>query len=667
MAENSDAKGGKKPSDKVKARKAPEEAKPARKESGRQESAEPEKHRHHEKATDSDRKKSSEKSPDPDKRKSAERASEGDKDRKRPKSRSPEKEDSGRSKALKAGEGRQRAAQSAFLKPEGMRLSIKFITIISAMVFVLLVIFSLVIYAITGTNLESEIEDSGAHMVSSVAGIATAYFEERSLLRTMYADWLEKKREKSEDDLEDKAQKDEAKRKEKVAEYATLVKLAAQRYNEYLEALISMGKKKGASKVLNAFTVCKEKEYNLNPRATSAISSLTEKRKYTWLGENTDILIQEGYIKSEDVPSKKTWLFIKPIIVRGDAKGDAMIALSAQIIADAKSKLFTNILVFTLLSVLVGVGVSFILAAQISQPLMKLLEDMSHVSKGNLDHQTLPHSKDEIGVLARTFNAMTQSLKAAKELEIQNQAREHDLKIATEIQAGLLPSKIPQVEGFDIAAFYQPSKEVGGDYYDFIPLDENHMGMVVADVSGKGIPGSMVMTMARSLIRMEGGTNYSAADTLKKVNRVIAKDIRRGMFVTAIYMILKIKERRLLVASAGHNPMVVYRKAKGKYDLVNPNGIALGFDKGPIFERTIKEEEIQLEKGDRTVIYTDGITESMNSSNEEFGDKTFYELIVKNSEQNSSKFINAIISAVRQHQGDAEQHDDITVSTLQVI
>jgi sigma-B regulation protein RsbU (phosphoserine phosphatase) len=223
------------------------------------------------------------------------------------------------------------------------------------------------------------------------------------------------------------------------------------------------------------------------------------------------------------------------------------------------------------------------------------------------------------------------------------------------------------VPGYDIDAFYQPSKEVGGDYYDFLQIDDNLMAMVVADVSGKGIPGSMVMTMARSLIRMEGLRNTSAADTLKKVNKVIARDIRRGMFVTAIYMILDIRGRKLLVASAGHNPMVVWRKATGKFELINPNGIALGFDKGPIFDRTIKEEEIQLEKGDRTVIYTDGIPESMNPENEEFGDDRFYKLVAKTANTNSNKFINLVVSAVRKHQGSAEQHDDVTISTLRVV
>ncbi len=675
MAESQDGKGKnpKKPSSgKIKAgppSPAPEDAKQARKPSGRMDAAESE-HPKKKPASASDSgPRRSERSPDPGKR--PDRSP--DPDRKRS-SHGPDKEDSGRTRALRGQtqpEKSQRAAQAAFLKPEGMRLSMKFVTIISAMVFAIMLLFSMVIYALTSSNLKSEIEDSGAHMVCSVESIAMAYFEERSLLYTQYERWLRDEPRKADEDDDDDlggdkgaaGRGDPAKLKEeKVLEYETQLKFASQRYNDYLEALISMGMKQGASKVLNAMTECRDKKCNLNPRISSTIQRSSEKRKYFWMQNETSITIQEGYIDS-----KKMWLFVKPIKVRGEEKGNAMLALSAEIISNASSKLLTNILLFTLLSVLVGVGVSFIMAAQISKPVQKLIEDMSIVSKGNLEHMTKAHSKDEIGVLARTFNAMTQSLKAAKEVELQNQAREHDLKIATEIQAGLLPAKIPQVEGFELAAFYQPSKEVGGDYYDFIQIDDNHMGMVVADVSGKGIPGSMVMTMARSLIRMEGGTNYSAADTLKKVNRVIAKDIRRGMFVTAIYMILNIKERKLLVASAGHNPMVLYRRKGKKYELINPNGIALGFDKGPIFERTIKEEEIQLEKGDRTVIYTDGIPESMNSKSEEFGDTTFYDLILKNSEENSSKFINSIVSAVREHQGDAEQHDDITISTMQVV
>jgi sigma-B regulation protein RsbU (phosphoserine phosphatase) len=308
-----------------------------------------------------------------------------------------------------------------------------------------------------------------------------------------------------------------------------------------------------------------------------------------------------------------------------------------------------------------------ILARSVTRPVKTLLSDMNIVSSGNLDHQTLPHSQDEIGLLARTFNRMTKSLKMAHEAELETKALEHELNIATEIQQNLLPKRLPKIQGFDIFATYKPSKEVGGDYFDFIQIDEDNMGIIVADVSGKGIPGSMVMTMARSLIRMEAERNLSTSDTLIKVNRILARDIRRGMFVTCIYMILNSRAKTLLVSSAGHNPLILWRQAAKKHELVNPSGIALGFDKGPLFERNIKQQLVELAAGDRFLAYTDGVVESMNPENAEFGEEAFYVLINKFAEKESSLLINSIAEALEVHQGDAPQHDDITMVTVRLL
>jgi sigma-B regulation protein RsbU (phosphoserine phosphatase) len=298
----------------------------------------------------------------------------------------------------------------------------------------------------------------------------------------------------------------------------------------------------------------------------------------------------------------------------------------------------------------------------------QLLTDISIVSEGHLNHKTMPHSTDEIGVLARSFNAMTKRLKIAMEQELKAREIEHELNIAHEIQSNLLPKRIPRLGGYDIGAFYRPSKEVGGDYYDFIDFeDKRHWGIIAADVSGKGIPGSLVMTMAKALISIEAKRNLSTAQTLKNVNRELAKHIRRGMFVTCMYIILDAQSGKILVSSAGHNPLVIWRQKTGKYELVNPNGIALGFDKGPIFEKTIKQEAHQLYPGDRIVTYTDGVVEAMSPGGKEFGDKRFYELVCKIARQTSHEFVNEVVRTLEQHQATAEQHDDITIVTVRLL
>ena len=234
--------------------------------------------------------------------------------------------------------------------------------------------------------------------------------------------------------------------------------------------------------------------------------------------------------------------------------------------------------------------------------------------------------------------------------DVERKMLDHELAIAEELQANLLPRKVPQLPGYDVSAYYRPSREVGGDYYDFIEIDADHLGILVADVSGKGIPGSIVMTETRALVKSEAVRTLSPAETLQRVNKVLYNDIKRGMFVTVFYMILSLQK-------------VLWRKASNTCHLVNPNGLALGIDKGPLFDKTLKEQKIQLFKGDRFILYTDGVIESMNTAQELYGQNRFYLRCKQLADKSSSEFLSLLVSEVEAHQGEAPQHDDITIVT----
>lgn len=345
------------------------------------------------------------------------------------------------------------------------------------------------------------------------------------------------------------------------------------------------------------------------------------------------------------------------------------VILSLAHINDAKASLRAFVLLPIFVSILLGMGIAIWISTLITEPIKTLMADITEVSAGNLEHQTAVTSTDEVGLLASTFNRMTQALKGAHDQELQTKALEHDLAIASEIQSNLVPKRMLKIPGYDISAYYRPSKEVGGDYYDFIEIDEHNEGIIVADVSGKGIPGSLVMTMARAFIRMEAerARNTSPGDTLGKANRMLAQDIKKGMFVTALYCILDKRTNEMKVASAGHNPMVVWRAATNQIQLVNPNGIALGFDKGPVFERTVKEEKIVLGRGDRIVLYTDGTVEAMNAANQEFGDDKFFGLVKQLATRDSNQMLNLLVKSLDEHKGNAPQSDDITIVTLRYL
>ncbi|MCC6575508.1 MAG: SpoIIE family protein phosphatase [Planctomycetes bacterium] len=350
-----------------------------------------------------------------------------------------------------------------------------------------------------------------------------------------------------------------------------------------------------------------------------------------------------------------------------DTQDKVRIYLDGEKVKGRVSSLITYLLLVALVAVALAVGTAFVIGQGITKPLQTLMHDIQVISSGNFDHRPQARSTDEIGIVSRLLGDMAAGLKSAQQLWAENQSRKHDLDIAKEIQENLLPKHVPRIAGYDVSAYYSSAKEVGGDYYDFFLVDKTHLGMICADVSGKGIPGSMVMMMAKALITYEAENNLSPRDIFVKVNRTLAKDIKRGMFVTAFYMLLDIPTARLTLASAGHNPLLHYRAATKQCVQVNPGGIALGFDKdGRLFERNMKEETIQLQRGDRVVIYTDGVTEAMSPDNQEFGEERLLAITTQNANAASTPYLTALVNALQAHAQSDEQHDDITIVTLKV-
>ncbi len=348
-------------------------------------------------------------------------------------------------------------------------------------------------------------------------------------------------------------------------------------------------------------------------------------------------------------------------------KEEVRIFLNSHAVEEARIKVITWIFVITGVSLVVTLFVAFFVGGNIARPIQSLMQDVNIIATGNFDHRPRIYSKDEVGLLAQLLGEMATNLRLGQELWRQNQSQQHDLNMAKEIQENLLPQHVPKIPGYDASAYYSPSKEVGGDYYDFFLIDKEHIGMICADVSGKGIPGSLVMMMTKTLINYEAQKNLSPKDIFCKVNRIIARDIKRGMFVTAFYMVLDVPRKVLTVSSAGHTPLLLYRASSKKCYEINPGGIALGFDKdGRLFEKNMAEKAIQLESGDRVVIYTDGVTEAMNPQNEEFGEDRLKEITIRCSQMSSNDYLLHLVNAIENHAQTDQQHDDITVVSLRV-
>lgn len=355
--------------------------------------------------------------------------------------------------------------------------------------------------------------------------------------------------------------------------------------------------------------------------------------------------------------------------IKGDTEqlGTVRVWIDAKRVEDALSELWTRMVGAGLVFLVLGVGASFFLGTQIAKPAKMLMEDMEIVAEGDYEHVARATSGDEIGRLAHQFNYMTWAIREFQSKEKESERLASELDAAREIQASLLPAKLPQIPGFEMFPFYRSAKEVGGDYYDFFPVDAERLAIVVADVSGKGIPGSMVMSSTRTILRILGPQCATAGELFRLTNGLVAKDIKRGMFVTAIIALLNVRTKEMTVCSAGHNPMILFRDRTADIELINPNGIALGFDGGPIFDRTLQEEVTKLEPGDTVVMYTDGVVEAMDVNGEEYGDERFYAFVKDHARMRSKDFVQAAIKDLDAHKGEAEQHDDITLVTFRVL
>lgn len=327
----------------------------------------------------------------------------------------------------------------------------------------------------------------------------------------------------------------------------------------------------------------------------------------------------------------------------------------------------TNLLILMVAILTIAYLSSFFLIHRILSPFHSLADWVRQVVHGKVDQDEIDiDASDELGEIAQAFNEMTHKFRKAQVNLIEQQKLQKELQVAQEIQQMLLPSDFPKVEGYEIAAFYEAAKEVGGDLFDFVEVDEDTIGICVADVSGKGVPGSLIMTMIRTALRLESRGNKNPAEVLSKVNSFVAEDMKRGMFVTMFYIILDSRNRIIHYASAGHNPMILYRGSTKQTYYLNPSGFPVGIqlpDPG-LFAAKIQTESIRLREDDILVLYTDGITEAMNIKRELFREERFLQAIRNNAHLDISDFIKSINEELKNFTGGAPQNDDITFVSI---
>lgn len=286
------------------------------------------------------------------------------------------------------------------------------------------------------------------------------------------------------------------------------------------------------------------------------------------------------------------------------------------------------------------------------------------MNNGAFDFATKPIDLDDLSLTIEKAIEQISYIKTMQQEHSQLESIKGDLAIAREIQQAILPRIFPpfpeNAEQLDIAALMNAAKDVGGDFYDFFRIDDQRIGFVVADVSGKGVPAAIFMAVSRTLIRATGVRGVSPAECISYSNELLAQESANSMFVTAFYGIYNLTTGQVTYTNAGHNPPYLMKADGTILQLPFSSDLVVG----AIDDFKYSEETLQLEHGDTLLLYTDGVTEAINSGDEEFGEQRLQAVLAQLTSNSSQDIIERIKACVSDFAGEAEQSDDITLLAI---
>lgn len=337
--------------------------------------------------------------------------------------------------------------------------------------------------------------------------------------------------------------------------------------------------------------------------------------------------------------------------------------------SSAWSKTTTMIMIALLL--ILGSASALWVASKIVKPVETMTNDIIDGGKtGKLfEMKDIYKTNDEIEVLAQSFDDLTkkivQYIKDITQITKEKERIGTELELARKIQADMLPNiypAFPDRPEFDIYASMRPAKEVGGDFYDFYLIDKDHLGMVIADVSGKGVPAALFMMMSRILIKNYAMMGYSPAQVLEQTNNSICMNNKEDMFVTVWYGVLEISTGKITAANAGHEFPII-KKQGGKYELLqDKHGFVIGGMEGMKYA----EYEIQLDSGEMLFLYTDGVPEATDGENKMYGTDRLLEAMNSKEHTDPLELLGSITDNVDQFVGEADRFDDMTMLAVTI-
>jgi len=338
-------------------------------------------------------------------------------------------------------------------------------------------------------------------------------------------------------------------------------------------------------------------------------------------------------------------------------------------------------------------GVAYVmglnLARSITGAVHELATGTEHVRGGDFSHRISVDSHDELGDLAESFNSMTASVEDLLQQKAEKERLEQELRIARQIQMSLLPQGPLKLNGLSVTAHCEPAREVGGDYYDYFTLADNRVGIIIADVAGKGTSAALYMAELKGLMLSLTQLHASPRDLLIRANRVIAQHLDARSFITMTYAVVDLCARTMTYARAGHCPLIYLQGGTGKGEGARtepgegvsakgqeehrvqvqvPDGLVLGLkiDDGERFESLLEERTLRLGTGDVVLLFTDGVTEATNAAGEPFGEERLAALVAAHGDLPFEELRERILREIRAFVGGAALQDDLTLVLLKV-
>ena len=314
------------------------------------------------------------------------------------------------------------------------------------------------------------------------------------------------------------------------------------------------------------------------------------------------------------------------------------------------------------------------LARSITGAVHELATGTEHVRRGDFSHRIQVNSADQLGDLADSFNSMTASVEDLLHEKAEKERLEQELRIARQIQMSLLPQGPLKLDGLSVTAHCEPAREVGGDYYDYFTLGEKRVGIIIADVAGKGTSAALYMAELKGLMLSLSQLHASPRELLMRANRIIAQHLDARSFITMTYAVVDLCARTFTYARAGHCPLLYLQGGRGngegqsRVQLQVPDGLVLGLkiDDGERFDSLLEEVTLRLGVGDVVLLFTDGVTEAMNAAGEPFGEERLAALVGEHGELPFEELRERIVREIRAFVADAGLQDDLTLVLLKV-